>query len=190
MNTMAPLRIATQARRQPSQAVSAGIAVAAAPATSATAAVTAGTAGARRVFRVRLSAGPAAAAHARREVRAAILSWKIPVDTDVAILLTSELVSNVVAHTGSRGTLAVTCTDSHLRVDVYDASESLPMIVDAPADAESGRGLLLVDVLATGWGFYRTPAGKAVFFTVAFSGLAPGAGAGRPQGSAHGDGAL
>jgi hypothetical protein len=190
MNTMAPPRIATQARGQASHAVSAGPAITAVPVASATAAVTAGTTGERRVLRVRLSAGPAAAAHARREIGAVIRSWRIPVDPDVAILLTSELVSNVVAHTRSRGTLAVTCADGHLRVDVYDASESLPMIVDAPADAESGRGLLLVDTLATGWGFYRTPAGKAVYFTLAFSDLAPGAGVGNLQGSAHGNGEL
>ena len=38
----------------------------------------------------------------------------------------------------------------------------------APADAETGRGLILVASLATQWGFYPTPAGKAVYFTLAF----------------------
>ena len=45
------------------------------------------------------------------------------------------------------------------------------------ADAESGRGLHLVASLADEWGFYRTPAGKAVYFTLAFgSDPAPGVG--------------
>jgi hypothetical protein len=38
----------------------------------------------------------------------------------------------------------------------------------APGDAETGRGLMLVATLAAEWGFYRTPAGKAVYFTLLF----------------------
>ena len=119
--------------------------------------------------RVRLSTGPAAAAEARRQVRAAICAWEIPVDPDVAILLTSELVTNAIRHevTGIV-TLSVTCSADQLRVDVYDTSRRLPMLVDAPTDAEAGRGLMLVTTLAHEWGFYRTPAGKAVYFALAF----------------------
>ena len=40
--------------------------------------------------------------------------------------------------------------------------------MDAPADAETGRGLMLVATLSADWGVYRTPAGKAVYFTLAF----------------------
>ena len=39
---------------------------------------------------------------------------------------------------------------------------------DAPVDAETGRGLMLVNSLSTEWGSYRTPAGKAVYFTLAY----------------------
>jgi hypothetical protein len=39
-------------------------------------------------------------------------------------------------------------------------------VADVPADAETGRGLLLVETLSDEWGFYRTPAGKAVYFTL------------------------
>jgi hypothetical protein len=44
----------------------------------------------------------------------------------------------------------------------------VPVPVDAPADAETGRGLMLVASLSTDWGYYRTPAGKAVYFMLAF----------------------
>jgi anti-sigma regulatory factor (Ser/Thr protein kinase) len=122
-----------------------------------------------RGCRVRLTAGPAAPAEARRLVKAAIRTWDIPVDPDIAVLLTSELVTNAIRHevTGIV-MLAITCSYGELRVDVHDTSRCLPMLVDAPADAEAGRGLMLVTTLSDEWGFYRTPAGKAVYFTLAF----------------------
>jgi anti-sigma regulatory factor (Ser/Thr protein kinase) len=133
--------------------------------------------------RVRLTTGPAAAAQARDQVRAAIRAWEIPVDPDVAILLTSELVTNAIRHevTGIV-MLAISCSYGELRVDVHDTSRRLPMLVDASADAEAGRGLMLVTTLSDEWGFYRTPAGKAVYFTLAFQpDVAEGDGHG-PQG--------
>ena len=117
----------------------------------------------------RLTAGPAAAADARRQVRTAIRTWDVPVDPDVAILLTSELVTNAIRHeAGGTVTLAITCSCDQLRVDVHDTSPFSPVLEDAPAEAETGRGLMLVATLSAEWGSYRTPAGKAVYFTLAF----------------------
>src|SRR5690349_8714160 len=127
---------------------------------------------ARHGYRVRLATGPAAAAEARRRVRVAIRSWQVPVDLDAALLLTSELVTNAVRHeAGQRAqavVLAIACSRGRLRVDVHDTSRSLPSVAQVPADAETGRGLLLVETLSDEWGCYRTPAGKAVYFTLAF----------------------
>ena len=121
------------------------------------------------VCRVRLTTGPAAAAEARGQVRAAIRAWDIPVDPDVAVLLASELVTNAIGHEpGDTIVLAITCSFGQLRVDVHDTSRTLPVLVDASADAEAGRGLMLVATLSATWGMYRTPAGKAVYFTLAF----------------------
>jgi anti-sigma regulatory factor (Ser/Thr protein kinase) len=126
----------------------------------------------RHGCRVRLATGPAAAAEARRRVRDAIRSWQVPVDLDAALLLTSELVTNAVRHEAGQGAqavvLAIACSRGRLRVDVHDTSRSLPAVAEVPADAETGRGLLLVETLSDEWGFYRTPAGKAVYFTLAF----------------------
>ena len=141
------------------------------------------------LHRVRLSTGPAAVAEARNQVREAICAWDVPVEPDVAILLTSELVTNAIRYEAS-GTvmLAITCSCDQLRVDVHDTSHSLPVVVDATGDAETGRGLMLVANLATEWGFYRTPAGKAVYFTIA-SQPDCGEGDGRgPRGFIRGDG--
>ena len=126
----------------------------------------------QRGCRVRLATGPAAPAEARRRVRDAIRSWQVPVDLDAALLLTSELVTNAIRHEAGRGAqaimLAVASSRGRLRVDVHDTSRSLPAVAEVPADAETGRGLLLVETLSDEWGFYRTPAGKAVYFTLAF----------------------
>jgi anti-sigma regulatory factor (Ser/Thr protein kinase) len=122
-----------------------------------------------RLCRVRLATGPAAPAEARSQVRTAIRNWEVPVDPYVAALLTSELVTNAIRHeTGGTVTLAIDCSRDQLRVDVHDTSRSAPALVDAPVDAETGRGLTLVAILADEWGFYPTLWGKAVYFTLAF----------------------
>jgi anti-sigma regulatory factor (Ser/Thr protein kinase) len=88
--------------------------------------------------------------------------------TETAILLTSELVTNALTHGESPVTVAVSWSAEHLRIEVPDRSRSLPTPWPAQiaVDDEAGRGLLLVDTLATDWGFYRTPGGKAVYFTL------------------------
>jgi anti-sigma regulatory factor (Ser/Thr protein kinase) len=122
-----------------------------------------------RACRVRLPAGPIAAPEARSEVRAVIGAWHVPVDVSVAVLLTSELVTNAIRHeAGETVILAITCSCGQLRVDVHDTSRLLPVMPEAPVDAEAGRGLMLVVALSDQWGVYRTPAGKAVYFTLSF----------------------
>jgi anti-sigma regulatory factor (Ser/Thr protein kinase) len=117
---------------------------------------------------VRLAAKPAAVGQARCHVQAAIGAWAVPVDEHVAVLLTSELVTNAITHQPGRTiTVAIVCSPGQLRVDVHDTSRALPVLAPAPVDAETGRGLMLVDTLSDEWGTYRTPAGKAVYFTLA-----------------------
>src|SRR5213078_2523302 len=98
----------------------------------------------RHGCRVRLVTGPAAPAEARRRVRDAIRSWRVPVDLDAALLLTSELVTNAVRHEAGQRTqraqavvLAIACSRGRLRVDVHDTSRSLPAVAEVPADAET-----------------------------------------------------
>ena len=128
----------------------------------------------QRPRHITLTAGPAAAGEARSQVRSAIEAWDVPADPAVAALLTSELVTNAISHqAGETIMLVLTCARGQLRVDVHDTSWAMPELVDTPADAESGRGLMLVASLATDWGYYPTLAGKAVYFTLALeAGLA------------------
>jgi anti-sigma regulatory factor (Ser/Thr protein kinase) len=123
----------------------------------------------QRSLSVYLTQGTAAAAEARRHVREAIEAWGTPVDSYLAALLTSELVTNAIRYAGGPVKLFVTCSAGHLRVYVHDTSPELPALLDTPADAEDGRGLMLVASLATDWGCYRTSAGKAVHFALALA---------------------
>ena len=145
--------------------------------------------------RIPLMADLAAAAMARSVVEDAIRAWRVHVDPDVAVLLTSELVTNAVTHgTPTADTfvlLTVGCDAAGLRVDVHDGSGDLPvldpaLLDEASTEAETGRGLLLVTTLSAEWGFYRTPAGKAVYFTLELLPDIPetgiDAGEGRPDG--------
>jgi hypothetical protein len=118
--------------------------------------------------RVRLTREPSAAGEARSQVRAAIRAWKIPVDPDIAIVLTSDVVTNAIAHgNGETVTLAIRCSRGRLRIDVYDKSPYLPLGAVEPADTRTVCGLALVAALSTEWGSFRTPAGKATYFTLA-----------------------
>src|ERR1700675_3538510 len=88
-----------------------------------------------RVRRVRLAAGLAAAKAARAVVETTIRAWRVPVDPDVAVLLTSELVTNAVTHGAGEAmdadgfvTLAIACGAAGLRVDVHDGCGDLPLL--------------------------------------------------------------
>jgi hypothetical protein len=139
--------------------------------------------------RLRLTRVPTAAAEARSHVRAVIRAWQVPVDPDIAILLTSDLVTHAITHgDGETFTLAIRCSRGRLRIDVYHTSRSLPVAVDEPAGTETGRGLVLVAALSTNWGSFRTPAGKAAYFTLAFQPQLPPAGDRAAAGDRRGDG--
>ncbi len=125
--------------------------------------------------RFALDAGVQAAAEARAQLRTLVSMWGMGVDVDVLVLLASELVANAVTHAEAGPTegaisVSVRCLAGEVRVEVHDGSHDMPVLMPLGVDddAETGRGLMLVDALAAEWGFYRTPEGKAVYFTLPF----------------------
>ena len=93
-----------------------------------------------QVCRIRLTASPVAAGEARGRVRAAIRAWDIPVDEDIAVLLTSELVTNAISHeAGTTIMLSVTSSFGQLRVDVHDTSRTWPRASPAAAGLAVSR---------------------------------------------------
>jgi len=126
--------------------------------------------------RVRLVREPAAAGQARRHLRVALCAWQVAVDPDIAILLISDVVTNVVRRgAGPSVMVAIRCTPTHLRVDAQDSARSLTLAAeDAPGEMDGGPELALVALLADDWGVCRTPAGRAVYFALALDGPAAG----------------
>ena len=86
---------------------------------------------------------------------------------DEVTLLVSELASNAVRHAGTPFTVGLGCDGSVVRVEVSDGSSALPEPSVPPLEAVTGRGLMIVDALATRWGVEPTPTGKTVWFEVA-----------------------
>jgi anti-sigma regulatory factor (Ser/Thr protein kinase) len=86
---------------------------------------------------------------------------------EVAVLLVSELVTNAVVH--ARGPICLTVhTDAHwVRIEVEDSGHRRPVLRAATLDAVDGRGLLVVDKLATDWGTEQRATHKVVWFEIA-----------------------
>ncbi|MGW7100087.1 PAS domain S-box protein [Streptomyces sp. NPDC054838] len=117
-----------------------------------------------------LPAQPNSVGEGRRFLRSTLASWGSADDQlcDIACLLASELLSNAVNHSCGPVRLRLRQAGRELSVEVCDGSPVLPQARFASLDAESGRGLLLVDSLAEAWGTLPTAEGKAVWFSLPF----------------------
>jgi two-component sensor histidine kinase len=84
--------------------------------------------------------------------------------TETAALLVTELVTNAVLYSpGDHVTLTLLVEDE-IEVSVWDDDPRLIVLPDPVPDGLHGRGLLLVDHLATAWGSLPEGEGKTVWF--------------------------
>jgi anti-sigma regulatory factor (Ser/Thr protein kinase) len=89
---------------------------------------------------------------------------------DRVALLTSELVTNSVEHSGSRrdgGTITITLRAGADRILVEvadDGGAAGPALSRDGALAETGRGLRLVDALSLAWDYHRGATGTVTWF--------------------------
>lgn len=103
-------------------------------------------------------------ARARRFVTDCLVAWACGDVIDDAALIATELATNAVLHT--RGGFAVILTrrpEGTIRIAVRDASLVRPRPRRAGPLEGSGRGLRLVDALATAWGIDPLSDGKVVW---------------------------
>lgn len=113
-------------------------------------------------------------ARARRFLADACSSWELPAEvTEVAVLAVSELVTNAVLHAATPLLLLVDHDGHNLTLAVADGEAQLPALSTPKPDAESGRGVAIVDQLGATWGTQRTALGKTVW--VSFPIESPGA---------------
>ncbi|MCT7357105.1 ATP-binding protein [Streptomyces sp. 15-116A] len=126
-----------------------------------------------RMFSQRLSATPRGARLARRFTTRQLDVWGIPYGSglsDTVSLIVAELAANAVLHGRLPGrdiALRLTARPGTVRVEIADPrGERLPVLPDTlpDGDTDTGRGLLLVDALATRWGVGTEPGpGKTVW---------------------------
>jgi serine phosphatase RsbU (regulator of sigma subunit) len=155
-------------------------------------------------------AEPVRVSETRRLAHDTFLSWGMDIEqTELACLLVSEVVTNVVLHAaaapaprhefvlegagpgplgilgdwelspyddglgtppGKDFTLRLRRGQESIWVEVFDSDLRLPRIRSAGESDEGGRGLYLVDQLATRWGSRPTKDGKAVWFEMPIKG--------------------
>jgi len=120
-----------------------------------------------RRFRSMIAAVPSATAIARDVVRRACTGAGVPELADDAELIVTELAGNAVRHVGGTMELLVTVRDRYLHIAVRDESRVKPRRSLPDQDTgEGGRGLLLVDAIASGWGTSEVTGGKVVWATL------------------------
>ncbi|WP_329119860.1 ATP-binding SpoIIE family protein phosphatase [Streptomyces sp. NBC_01465] len=122
----------------------------------------------RRTALTVAQAQPERIAEARRQLRDLLHDWSDQEQVDSAELMVSEMVTNVLVHTDGDAALVATATGElgarRLRVEVADASDELPHKRRPGEMASSGRGLVLMEMLADAWGVDPRGAGKSIWF--------------------------
>jgi anti-sigma regulatory factor (Ser/Thr protein kinase) len=114
---------------------------------------------------MRYPATPEAATRVRRDIALALETWGLPHLVFAGEQIVTELIANAVEHTDA-ATVGVSITRSaegSVRIVVTDTSRTRPVLAAPSSDDENGRGLLLVDALAHGWGSDLVHGGKRVW---------------------------
>jgi PAS domain S-box-containing protein len=104
------------------------------------------------------------AGRARALLRRALAGHDREDALDPAQLAMSEIVTNALVHAGTSMRLRILLAPQGLRVELADGSHRMPARRDFGPAAATGRGLLLVEELATRWGAYPVDEGKIVWF--------------------------
>ncbi|MEU3253088.1 SpoIIE family protein phosphatase [Streptomyces sp. NPDC006997] len=125
----------------------------------------------RRTMMTVAQAEPERIGVARQQLRELLHDWATPDQVDSAVLLLSEMLTNVLVHTDTDALFSAEVLgepgDRRLRVEVTDASDDLPHKRRPGELASSGRGLMLVELLADAWGVDPRGEGKSTWVELA-----------------------
>jgi hypothetical protein len=109
------------------------------------------------------------ASAARRFAADVLNAWGQESIIDDALLLLDEVVTNAIQHTVGDVTVCLNL-ERRLRVEVTDASDRTPWKRSPTPETETGRGLQIIEKLATAWGTEPLPSGgKCVWFELALA---------------------
>jgi anti-sigma regulatory factor (Ser/Thr protein kinase) len=107
---------------------------------------------------------PSAARHFVGEM---LRRWHRDSAVEPAELLVSELVTNAIVHAGTDVQIVLEAMDHTVHVEVIDLSRRRPVARLAPYDdLQTGRGLTLLEQVATQWGVAPLERGKSVWFEI------------------------
>ncbi|MEV7071880.1 SpoIIE family protein phosphatase [Streptomyces sp. NPDC093990] len=105
---------------------------------------------------------------ARQQLRELLHDWPSADQIDSAVLLLSETLTNVLVHTDADALLLAEVRgeagERRMRVEVTDTSDDLPHKRRPGELASSGRGLMLIELLADAWGVDPRGEGKSIWF--------------------------
>ena len=122
----------------------------------------------RRTVLTVAQAEPERVADARNQLRELLHDWASDDQIDSAVLLVSEMVTNVLVHTDAEALLVAEMTGKagsrRIRVEVTDRSDALPHKRQPGELASSGRGLMLMELLSDAWGVDPRGEGKSIWF--------------------------
>jgi anti-sigma regulatory factor (Ser/Thr protein kinase) len=118
---------------------------------------------------------PSSGRQVRHFVVKILRDWKLDELVDDAALCVAELATNAVLHTRAPFTVTVRRSGPGIRIDVLDEEpgqvpEPMPRqgsAADLSAAGSTGRGLQIVAVLASRWGFSTTAGAKTVWVELA-----------------------
>jgi DNA-binding NarL/FixJ family response regulator len=101
---------------------------------------------------------------ARRQLTEVLRVWGFDHVLDEAQLLMTELVTNAILHASSAVDVELKRRAGGIRVEVTDTGAGALERVDAELDDTHGRGLMLVEVMASDWGTASNGTTKTVWF--------------------------
>jgi hypothetical protein len=104
---------------------------------------------------------------ARRFVRETLSQGELEQYMETAALLISELVTNAVLHARAEPEVVISAVAGVVRIEVHDASPVMPARRYYGTEAGTGRGIMLVEEMSTGWGAEPRGSGKVVWFELA-----------------------
>jgi anti-sigma regulatory factor (Ser/Thr protein kinase) len=123
-----------------------------------------------------MTGDPASVRQAREAALDACLRWNLMHVCEPVRLVVSELVTNAVIHAGGPISLILARRDPFIHIRVRDGSLARPRRLDPDVEPDprpGGRGLFLVELYSSAWGYRMRADGKLVWATVRHRPIGP-----------------